>query len=181
MIESIKNEIAKLTAQGAQVVNSICNPDGSVMNTRSSELSQFKGGDILQFPESLVGAVVKSPVRNAVNNDGSQLYACYIPVDVTRNVAGKEVHKVIPFYPSAFWKSRQECDAGGMKIEGKYHRASGEVAEFVSSFATVDEAIPETAKKGKVVVTVDTFNTLPFGAEEGTKPVKTSVMSFEWA
>lgn len=179
MNQKVENEIKKVIAGNgdARVGNSF----GS-MATRSAELVQFKANDVLEFPESLDGQVVTVPVRGAKDENGEQVYASYIPVSVTRTVGGKEVEKVIPFYPSAFWKRRQECTADGKPIDGRWHNAGGEVAEMVADFATVDEALVAIAQKGKVkVAKVDTFKTLPFGAAEGSKPTNTNVLTFEWA
>lgn len=139
------------------------------MNIRALELNTMKSGDEITIPSNYV--VLEQSMRNSENT------ARYINVEVKN--AGKT--RIMPFYPSCLWKSRQEVDENGNPT-GTWKRASGAVADFVQDYDDVDEALAAIAAKGAIKVTMSQpFNVLRYGEEEGGKTQKTTVGTFEWA
>ena len=140
---------------------------------RDVELNNIQSGDILIFSENYT--VIDRPIRGTDDTAEVMYIKC--------KRGASEI--TVPFYPSLFWKTRQEADAATKKPKGKFLHANGEVVDFVQSKGDLNEAIIEIAKNhpNGVKVVFGEEKTLRFGEpEDGTGRLQNAnIPTLTWA
>jgi hypothetical protein len=148
----------RLVKQGATKKAQLENGGGAV---RSLELNNVRKGDIVTIPSDWRDNIYESPIR------GSEASAEYILLNVKRGTG----EAVVQFYPSSFFKVRNEVrtiNTNGVKsyeLTGKQKPSSGTVVDFVQNYSDLNEAIDALVDKPFKVKDLVAFQTFRYGTE----------------
>ena len=137
---------------------------------RQIGLEYIQDGDIVTIPADF--QVLEAKISR--NSDDTAEY-----IFVTVNRGGTT--KIVPLYPSLFWKTRRVYDKENKKWLDEWRTSNGEVVDFMQDQVSIEDGFKAIAARGPIKITMDKFVTLRFGEEEGGKTQAANIPTITWA